>query len=223
MKAAKKKSKLPELEEERRWRRQRMYAEAKAKRDNAKLEATVPLFADQAKTTPQAEYWKRRQAHANRGGAGFAAASLANVDHRWNLRVVRGIARDHMSPEDFATADAASDRHGSVMDYWSNILTGRQRLVLDYTVVREGWFPCFDGPRPTPPVCCESGCRKCEQRILTYIQKTTIAERLVWPPAGWPAPLTKEQFDALVAVPPAVDHPDAPDPWNLRVQHVAAK
>lgn len=202
------KAKRQKLTEDEKLRRR---AARKAEATNAKLvEQAGPLYADQVApeefTTAEDEYRKARLSWAQ-APRGHEAAYLGRVDWRWDLYVIRRLAKQHMSQKDFAIADRAMDRHGDSMMFWRNLLLGRQRIVLSYWRHVYGckWnepSPYYDGP----PFITE--------RLVE------VGEALVWPPEGWAAPLSKEQLDSLLAIPPYLEYGAEVDPLGLAGQPV---
>lgn len=196
------------MTEDERLRRQ---AIRKAERLNEKArDEAGPLFADQLDpaelTTPEAEYWKARRGWACEGGKGADSAELWQVDQRWNRYVVRRVARRYMKPEEFAIAAERDRDFGSWDAFWRNILAGGPnvpRMMLAATRVSHGWKPVYS-PTPREP-----------DRILCYVEHIELIDRLIWPPADWTPPLTREDFDALIATPAAEDLVQPVDPWNL--------
>jgi hypothetical protein len=196
-------------------------AEQKAERLNAKLQTEIPLFADQTEqATPAGEYWKTRRVHAMRERGGVGAADLIVSQRRLDVWIVREMMRAHLPPEIFALARAIDEKYGDTHIFWRDICTGSRRIVLEYEHKDCGHLPVFQ-PGPglhalrNPPVCCETGCSKCEAAIIMYAHRIESREKVVWPPADWQAPMTREQFDALTATPPALDHAGAVDPLGL--------
>lgn len=196
----------------------RRAARKAAKIQKREIDAAGPLFADQVElqvTTPEDEYWKIRRSWAL-APRGHEAAYLGNVDYRWDLSIIRKLAMLIMSESDFEIADGKSDRFGSVMDFWKNIMIGQRRIVIDYTVVSHGWKPCWRDPETK--ACCQDGCSKCESVLICYIEQRTMTERLVWPPEGYHPPLTKEQLDKYLELPLPQNFPGAVDPLGLGVE-----
>jgi hypothetical protein len=208
--------KKPRLTEDQKLRRR---AARKAAATNAKLKADAgPLFEHEIPkaefVTPEQQYWKYRADYACEGGKGNAAGYLYSVNHKVDVFICRMVAKRAMRAEDFAIAD--NKRWvGDVLKFWKDVLTGQKQMVLGYDRISHGWKPCFRGERPTPPVCCEHGCRYCERVILCYVEVTDIVPTLTWPPAGWLAPLTSDGFDQLTAIPPAYEFGCQVDPLGL--------
>jgi len=143
------------------------------------------------------------------GGSGHEAGYLAGVDFKVNLWLVRKLARECMAPDDFQIADAKCRNFGDILRFWSDVLTGTRRMVIDWNRSSHGWKPCFR--EKDKVACCEHGCGRCESVLLLYIEQVTLTEKLVWPPAGWTPPLTKEQFKQLTAIPEAEEFAAAVD------------
>jgi hypothetical protein len=206
---------MPRLTDDAKLRRR---SQRKADAINAKLVASAgPLYADQIPadefTSAEREYWRTRRMDME-GGRGQGAADLGGADWRWDLFVLRCVARRHMSPADFAIADAASDKHGERQHFWMNLLCYGQRIVLSYwrhvygcmSVRLERW----PAPHWTAALDGEHG-----ELVHCVEKRVEVGEALVWPPAGWTPPLTRAQLDALLSIPPPADFAGAVDPWNL--------
>lgn len=141
--------------------------------------------------------WKIRKSWAD-APRGMSAADLARVTRNLDLWVIRNIARQHMKLEDFEVAVSKEGEFGDRDRFWKSILTGTQRIVLSYYrhVYGCGWnkpSPYYSGP---PFIV--------EKRVECF-------EKLVWPPEGWQAPLTPQEFDVLTAIP----EPGAEDDGGL--------
>jgi|SRR5579883_988056 len=196
---------MPKLTEDERLRRQ---AARKADAKNAKLVARAgPLFADQIPaeefTTPAAEYRAIRLSWAQ-CPRGVEAAALARVDWNWDLYVVRRLAKAHMRPEDFAVADRRMRDFGDTMRFWRNLLVHGHRIVLDYERISHGMKQVVLPPN-----------QERRHELVLQIEKVELRERLVWPPEGWTPPLTEQQLDELLGVPPYVEYGGAVDPLGL--------
>jgi len=205
------KPRKPRLTEDEKLRRR---ASRKAEAVNAKAIRGAELFADQVPlTTAAAEYWKAR-----RGWAlvprGAEAACLGGIEDKIDLMLIRQLARAVMKAEDYALAVSKSNNYGSVLDFWRNILLGRRRLVIAYERVSLGWKPCFLDKAAT--ACCEHGCRQCESKLIRYIESVQMTEKLVWPPAGYVAPMTAAELEARLGIPPAEEFAGQVDPLHLR-------
>ena len=175
------------------WRK----AERKAQAKNEKATAGIPLFADQVElTSAKAEYWNYRLKIWGEGGGGHEAAYLWGVDQKVMLWLARQVAKRHMSPEDFALADRPGwHQAGDIMWFWRDVLTGRRRIVLSY------WRHVYG---------CSHG--TFEGKDFITEKHVDVGEDRVWPPAGWQAPLTREQFEELTRITEPLDHPGAIDP-----------
>lgn len=195
----------------------RRRAARKAEATNARIKADAgPLYADQVPAEDFAnatdEYWRIRKSWAD-CQRGHEAAYLADVDHKVDLMIIRNLARRVMPPADFALAVEKDGQFGSRMDFWRNILLGRRRIVIHYDRVSHGWRPVFRDPAAVN--CCEHKCHRCESRSLGHYEKVTLAESLVWPPAGYQAPMTPEQLESHLSLPMPVDWPGQVDPLGL--------
>jgi hypothetical protein len=162
---------------------------------NATAQAATPLFADQVElATFEDEYWKWRRNKAAEG-----SADLSLVDRKWNLRLLRAIARQVMAPADFALADSDHQhKFGDVLMYWQDILTGARRIVLEYERIDEGMRTVTFSNGQT-----------------TEIPRVSLREKRVWPDPGWVPPLSREQVDKLLAAPVPCDFEGAVDPMGL--------
>lgn len=194
----------------------RRRAARKAEAKNARLRADAgPLYADQVPaeefTGPQAEYWAMRRSWAE-GPRGHEAAYLAGIDWKVDLLLLRNQARRVMSPADFATADAAQDRHGDRARFWRNILTGGQRLVLSHWRHVYGVKTVVPQRFPAP-----SWTAYLSGEPFMVENRVECGEKLVWPPAGWQAPFTPEALDQWFRdlVPEPRELPGQVDPLGL--------
>jgi hypothetical protein len=178
---------------------------------NAKArEQAGPLFADQVEqTTATEQYWRWRKVKAMAPG-GYQGAELERVNWRWDLYVLRRIARQVMTPEDFATADARRWK-GPELPFWRDVLLGRRRMVLDYERISHGYRPLLNADGT--PFVILAGPDK-GQHVL--IERVELRERMLWPPAGWTPPLTEAELKELLATTPALEHPSAVDPLGLK-------
>lgn len=175
------------------YERDRLRAKRKVDRLNAKDAAGVPLFADQLEPRDaNAEYWRWRKVKALTADGGHV--DLHHVDWNVDKWILRNVARQVMPPTEFDLADQHR-WHGDDIRFWKNILLGKQRIVLRY------WRHVYG---------CGTGTFQgrefvCEKRI-------DCGEAETWPPPGYVPPLTEAELEALIAIPPPVDHPGAVDP-----------
>lgn len=182
-------------------------ATRKAAAENAKLINDVgPLFVAQIPQnefqTPADQYWKYRRTYAMEGGRGEAAGYLHSIDQKVDVYIIRRLAQRFMTAKDYAIAVEASEKYGTVLDFWKNILLGRRRIVLSY------WRHVYGCTLSQPNAHWDGPPCFVEKRI-------ECGELLVWPPADFQAPLTSEQLNSHLALPHAELFPGAVDPLGL--------
>ncbi len=177
-------------------------AQRKAEAMNAKAKAEAgPLFADQVEqTTPAAEYWRWRRVKAL-APSGEQAAELWHVGERWDIYVLRRIARQAMRPEDFKAADGTRWTNDP-KKFWRDVLLGRGRIVLSY------WRHVYGCGSSKPNQYHDGPPFIVEKRV-------EVGEGIVWPPPGWTPPLTEAELDALLVQPAALPFPNAVDPLRM--------
>lgn len=183
----------------------------KAEKINTATAAPIPLYADQLEPAdivqPQALYdqWKHTKTMVAE-----TRADLEWSDPYWKPWVIghlKRIARKHLG-EHYPALEAKRWKEAYEREWWIARLTTTEPVILAHKVKR------ILGPISYFTTTSAKG------ETLHHV----IGERIVFddpeaqfPPPGWTPPLTRQELDAMLYIPPPTAHPAeiTVDPWGL--------